>query len=169
MLIYTDDYSEYDKNDLRAELIDNGIPEEDITDDDIYEQFLFDDECWTDDFNYELKAIDKKIDGTIIAIADLGLWDGRHMAYKELSNLMDISSVFEDINTLEVDRYNNLTLAAIHHDGTNHITFREIKPDLSARQVNQFEDKIYYGKATSKDISRYTRSIGKHFKEYYGI
>lgn len=169
MLIYTDDYSEYDENDLRAELIENGTPEEDITDDDIYEQFLSDNECESDDLHYELESIDKKIDGTIIAIADLGLWDGRHMAFRELNNLPDISRVFEDINTLEVDRYNNLTLAATHHDGTNYITFREIKPDLSDWQVNQFEDKIYYGKATKRDITRYTRSIGKRFKEYYGI
>ena len=170
MLIYTDDYSEYDKNDLKAEVIEYNEhkKEDDITDDDIYEQFLLDDELWADDLSFDLKEIDKNIDGTIIAIADLGLWDGRRMAYKEIKNLPDICSVFEDINTLEIDRYNNLTLAAAHHDGTNYITFREIKPELSDWQVNQFEDKIYYGKATKKDITRYTRSIGKAFREYYG-
>lgn len=173
MIIYTDDFSNIN-DDYKNSLVETvseslDIPKEDVTSDDIYEQFISDTEYFAENLESDLSYIDNKIDGKIIAIADLGLWDGRRLGYKELDTLTDLSTCCQDYNTLEIDRYKNLTLTAVHHDGTNYITFRELKTDLTDEQIYNFENKIYYGKATKKDITRYTKSIGKYFLEYYGL
>lgn len=158
--LFTDDYSELtdeELEDIRAYVLDD-IPDAD--DDDIYTQWLNELEFECDDLQAILEKIDKEfIKNDLIAIADLGLWDGRRQAYKELKNLPDISTCMADYNTLYVER-NDLKIRATHHDGTNYITIREFK-DISDEQKEHFMDKIYYGKATQKDVSRYTKAIGK--------
>lgn len=171
MIIYNDDFSAADENyisELKEEYSENtDTPIEEVTDSDVYDYFIDDLQYLGEDFTSDLTAVDSEISGTIIAIASLGLWNGRNLGYKEIYRLQDITSCFEDYNTVEIDRYNNLTLTAVHHDGTNYVIFRELKPELSDTQVENFENKLYNGTATKKDISRYTNSIGKYLKSYY--
>lgn len=101
---------------------------------------------------------DRKAD--LIAIADLGLWYGRRTGYKELSNVRDCFYDDADYLTWYIDRYNNLRCRAIHHDGTNNYLYREWKDNLSYEQKENFKWKLYQGKATSRDLSRYTKAIG---------
>lgn len=114
-----------------------------------------------------LDKIDREfIVNDLVIIADLGLWNGRVTGYKEVKNLTDISACMEDYNTLYVER-NDLKVMAIHHDGTNYYLIREFK-DISNEQRDNFLDKIYNGKATRKDITRYTKAIGKTvFNNFY--
>ena len=166
MIIYTNDYFEYDKDYLTESILANNPdkPLEDITENDIYAEFLYNDEFNIEDTKDMLESID--FNEQIIAIADLGLWDGRRLGYKFINKLSDLFTCMQDINTLEINRYNDLTLTAIHHDGTNYITFRTLKSDLSDTQIENFTDKLYYNTATQKDITRYTKSIGKIVRDY---
>lgn len=137
-------------------------------DSDYYAELM--EEAEANDFNgeaYLYDLLESIIDlndckAEVLAIGDLGLWSGRVTGYKELNNYEDIfysdDAYYQEFT---VDRYGNLRGRATHHDGTNYYLFREWKDGLSWEQKDNFLDKIYRGKATKKDISRYTKAIGK--------
>ena len=107
----------------------------------------------------------------IIIIADLGLWDGRHQAYKLLhkTNIADcLTGTCGDYVTWFVDDRGDLMCRDIHHDGTNLYTYRAWKPEISYAQRSYFMQKVAIGKATRKDITRYTQRIGDRVADVYG-
>lgn len=78
----------------------------------------------------------------IIAIASMGLWNGRCSGYTILdkNNLKEILYCGnKDFNHLYYDGF-NVYKKAIHHDDTNHIMFREVRPDVD---IEKLCDKIY--------------------------
>lgn len=111
-------------------------------------------------------------EGRIIEIADIGLWNGRRTAYKLLdSHNINACLEFEkdcDFAEWYVDRYNDLRSSQTHHDGSHFIRYREVKPTTTSDQLDVLCWKIYNGKATARDIIRYTRSLGKRIKQIYG-
>ena len=127
------------------------------------------------DLNYEYLAderinLDKKVDGEIVIIGDLGLWDGRRIGYKLLgNNIKDCFEMGRDCMEAEwyCDRY-DLAGVEHHHDGTNYYTYRMRKPNISETSWENFLDKIYRGVVTSKDITRYTKSLRPYIAEVYG-
>ena len=107
----------------------------------------------------------------IIIIADLGLWDGRRSAYKALhkTNIADcLTGTCGDYVTWFVDDRGDLMCRDIHHDGTNLYTYRAWKPEISHAQRSYFMQKVAIGKATRKDITRYTQRIGDRVADVYG-
>lgn len=106
----------------------------------------------------------------IVVIADLGLWNGRRMAYKLLkgnvSNCLYFSRDGEG-GRWYCDSY-NLLGEEYHHDGTNYYTYRERRSDISYDAWKNFLNKLYDGTATKRDISRYTKSLLPYVKEVYG-
>ena len=107
----------------------------------------------------------------IIIIADLGLWDGRHQAYKLLhkTNIADcFCGTCGDYVTWFVDDRGDLMCRDIHHDGTNLYTYRAWKPGVTPVQRMHFLFKVQSGKATRKDITRYTQRIGDRVADVYG-
>lgn len=110
--------------------------------------------------------------GRIIEIADIGLWDGRRAGY----NLLDEYNIRACLNFKSgceyaewwVDSHNNLRSKQTHHDGTHYILYRKVKPEITSDQLDNFCRKLYRGKATSKDITKYTRAIGKQVRNVYG-
>ena len=107
----------------------------------------------------------------IVVIADLGLWDGRHQGYKLLhkTNIADcFCGTCGDYVTWFVDDRGDLMCRDIHHDGTNLYTYRAWKPGISHAQRSYFMQKVAIGKATRKDISRYTQRIGDRIADVYG-
>lgn len=108
--------------------------------------------------------------GEIIVIGMLGLWNGTAHGYKIIKSGKVSDCLYDDcdIVTWYVDRYNNFRCDGIHHDGTNHYLYRAWRDGISDEQKENFLDKIYSGKATSKDITRYTKSIGVDIKKVYG-
>jgi len=109
--------------------------------------------------------LNKILDGNIICIANLGLWNGKKSGYKILSdNLNNIFDVCEDYNEFFIDNY-DVKAKCTHHDGTNYYTFREIKQDVN---IDILTDKIYNGNFTQKDITRYTKSLKPYLKKIYG-
>lgn len=110
--------------------------------------------------------------GRIIAIADIGTWCGRKHGYKlfDRHNINACLSFDADCENGEwwVDSFNNLRSVQTHHDGANYILYREIKPEVTSDQLDCFCWRIFRGIATSKDITKYTRSLGKRIKTIYG-
>lgn len=96
----------------------------------------------------------------LIVLGDLGLWNGRAHGYKEYAELADCFRCGFEYAEWSIDQHNNLRCRTSHHDGTNYYLFREWKENLSEEQKNNFLEKLYAGAATSRDITRYTRSIG---------
>lgn len=105
----------------------------------------------------------------IIAIGDLGLWNGRVTGYKEIGgDLADC--LYSDCEYCEwyVDEYGNFRCRESHHDGTNYILYRMWRPGISEEQKDNFCEKCYLGTATQRDIYRYTVRSGDYIGQVYG-
>lgn len=116
-------------------------------------------------FQDEEKALDRWTEQDIICIANLGLWQGRRSGYLELGQkLNEVFRAFQgDDYALYADRY-NIRGVDYHHDGTNYYLFREWREGVNR---DTFMDKILTGKVTSKDISRYTKSLKPQVAKIY--
>ncbi|MPM08139.1 hypothetical protein SDC9_54451 [bioreactor metagenome] len=99
---------------------------------------------------------------SIIAIADLGLWNGRFSGYKmiESGNIRDCLYSDCDYNEWYVDKLGDLRCTAVHHDGRNHYLYRVIKETATDGQVDRLQSLIYSGRATRQDITRVTERLG---------
>ena len=149
------------REDLESEY--PGMTEEDLNNvmNDINENYLDD----------ERSNLSITLSRPIIAIADLGLWNGRRMAYKEISSgvISDCLYSDTDYSTWYVDELGDLRCDAIHHDGTNHYIYRTYKDGASDKQIENLKDKLYYGTASPADITRVTRRIGDEIAKVYGF
>lgn len=103
----------------------------------------------------------------IVAIADIGRWDGRRTGYKTFSSLSRCLTTECDYAKWYCDQY-NLRGEFVHHDGTNYILYRERKDGISDESWQNFLNKIHYGKYTPDDVTRYTKSLRGKFAEIYG-
>lgn len=146
------DYEEY------AE--ENGL---EISEDGLYEWMLETNDIYLDD---ERSNLDIKLDGRILVIADLGLWNGRRQGYKIIrGNIADILYDESDYAEWYSDDY-NIRAKAIHHDGTNYYLYREIREE---RNIQNLLDAIYNGEEISRSkLNYYTKSINPYVKKVYG-
>lgn len=138
--------------------------EEDAVDfDGTFEEWkAFMDELSISDMRDDLNRISTN---TVVAIADIGRWNGRFMGYKTYKHLSDVFYTECDSCKWYVDRY-DLRFSGSHHDGTNHIQYREIKDE---NKLDKFLELIYSRELTPKQITYYTRSVRPHFKKIYGL
>ena len=115
----------------------------------------------------ELENLKRPLDNDILVIANLGLWNGRRTGYRYLGrDLTDIFEAHNDETRYYVDRY-NVRATGAHHDGVNHYTFRELRPDVE--RDNPLVAAIAAGRPiTSQFINRYTRSLRPHVAAVYG-
>lgn len=164
--IINDNPAEYDFNEVKDTLAEELNKErENIDNNDVWEYIYNDIE-----YSYDegLRDLNVDTEGEIIAIASMGLWNGRCSGYAILdkNNLKEILYCGnEDYNHLYYDGF-NVYKKASHHDGTNHIMFREVRPDVD---IEKLCDKIYNNEPTSKaTLNRYTRSLGRYVKQIYG-
>lgn len=164
--IINDDPIEYDfdkaKN-ILAEEWDEDI--ENISNKAVWDRIYNDIEYSYDE---ELHNLDINTEGDIIAIASIGLWNRRCSGYKILdnNNLKEILYCGnKDYNHLYYDGF-NVYKKVIHHDGTNHIMFREVRPDVD---IEKLCDKIYNNEPISNaTLNRYTGSLRRYVKKIYG-
>lgn len=164
--IINDNPAEYDFNEVKDTLAEELNKErENIDNNDVWEYIYNDIE-----YSYDegLRDLNVDTEGEIIAIASMGLWNGRCSGYAILdkNNLKEILYCGnEDYNHLYYDGF-NVYKKASHHDGTNHIMFREVRPDVD---IEKLCDKIYNNEPTSKaTLNRYTRSLRRYVKQIYG-
>jgi len=107
----------------------------------------------------------------IIAIADLGLWNGRRPGYKMIKsgNIRDcLRTDSGDYTTYYVNEDGDLCCEASHHDGTNYIRYRVVKSGVSESRLEAFQQKLINRQATEEDIRSITSRIGHHICRVYG-
>ena len=94
----------------------------------------------------ERMNLDVQLSQPILVIADLGLWHGRRMGYKEIASgrISDCLYSDTDYSTWYVDRLGDLRCDAIHHDGTNHYLYRTYKPGVRRISDRKIEGKIIF-------------------------
>ena len=139
-----------------------------LTDDERYEQACIDN---NDQLEDERANLNIEVGDEIIVIGYLSLWDGNRMGYKLLhsQNIKDcLSGTCGDYVTWFVDDRGDLNCRDIHHDGINLYLYRAWKAEATDEKKRNFLQKIYDGKATRKDITRYTRKIGVYVADVYG-
>lgn len=159
-----------DWRDAYAEFIeDNGYDEDPDDEYAIYQFMVETNSFYLDDERMNLNI---EVSQPIVAIADLGLWNGRFSGYKELNshNIKDCLDTFDSCVYHEwyVDEHGDLRCKAVHHDGTNYVLYRTYRDNISDEQIEEFLDKIYKGNATEDDVNTVTRSLGNELAKVYG-
>ena len=140
--------------------------EKTISAEDIDNECSFLESIWFEDELSELARVDEGYG--LVAIADLGRWNGRFSGYKEVKQLCTVMYSSCDYERVYVDSNGDLRKEESHHDGSNSILYRYWKEGLTDGQKENFLDKIYRGEATQKDITRYTRKAGLGIANAYG-
>lgn len=130
---------------------------------------------WMVDTNAEYLSdercnLDIQLSTEIFVIADLGLWDGCHLAYGEIKsrNIKDCLYLNHDYSTWYVDEKGDLILEDVHHDGTNYLRYRAYRPDATEDAIDELKEKIYAGTVTEEDIQAVTYRLGDEIGKVYG-
>lgn len=128
-----------------------------------------------EELNYEYledERINLNIDlcREIVVIGDLGRWNGRVSGYKEAgTRICDcLQDTWGDFATWYLDERGDLRCRDCHHDGVNYYTYRVYKSGLSDQQKGNFLLKVISGKATRRDVTRYTERLGDWIANVYG-
>lgn len=106
----------------------------------------------------------------ILVIADLGLWNGRYMGFKEITSGKVSDCLYDqaDYCTWFVDKLGDFRCDAIHHDGENHYLYRIRKEGVSDEQIENLKWKLHCRKATRADLNRLTCRLGDEIGKVYG-
>lgn len=143
------------------------LPDEDEDYDDELMDWMYEtNNMYLDD---ERSNLNKKVDGRILIIGDIGKWNGRVDGYKILGN--NINEIFNindrgfDYAEFYGDGY-DIRATECHHDGTNYYLYRVIRED---RNIDNLLDAIYNGEEiTSSKLNYYTKSLYKDVANVYG-
>lgn len=111
--------------------------------------------------------LNKEVDGRILVIGDLGLWNGRVSGYKiiESRNIKNILNSDCEYVEWYGDGY-NIRSTECHHDGRNYCLYRVIRED---KNIDNLLDAIYNGEEiTSSKLNYYTKSLYKDVANVYG-
>ena len=147
------------------ESCENNDMEYDPNDEDVIYEWMV--ETNNEYLNDERMNLNKVVEGRILVIADLGLWNGRKAGYKTVGsgNIKDILGYTYDYAEFYGDGY-NIRGTEVHHDGTNHYLYRVIRED---RNIDNLLDAIYNGEEiTSSKLNYYTKSLYKDVAAVYG-
>ena len=154
------------RNSYKDDIEINELDKDPNDEDELYKWMIEMNDMYFEDEQYNLN---KEVDGRILIIADLGLWNGRKDAYKILgTNIKEIFNINPrgfDYAEFYGDGY-NIRATEHHHDGTNHYLYRVIRED---RNINNLLDAIYNGEEiTSSKLNYYTKSLYKDVANVYG-
>ena len=171
-VLFTTEITEEDLNVARECLEEDNIEldKREVTENDLWERANDDKQIELDDLEEVLAGIGIK--GKAVAIADLGLWNGRHRGVKILNDSLDsIFQLLESYDDYEIyvdDK--DLQIIGHHHDGTNYITIRSFKEKITEEQEDDFESLFYTEEGANKyQIGYYTESVRPLIAEYYGF
>ena len=151
-------------DDWREDILDD---EPTLSESELYERMIeLNDEYLGD----ERMNLDVQVGGDILAVADLGRWDGRVIGYKliESGNIKDCLYTNCEYCEWYVDRDGEFRCDESHHDGTNHIYYRKFREGVSEEQKEDLLADIYDHKAKQEDIDRLTDKLGEAIGKVYG-
>lgn len=104
--------------------------------------------------------------GYVVAFAELGLWNGVHIASKVYN---DISNILQNTSCDECEWYLdewNVRFRGVHHDGTNNVLYRYVDTE---KRANDIMNKIVCGGMNLKQFKKATKSIRPFVQKVYGI
>lgn len=104
--------------------------------------------------------------GYVVAFAELGLWNGVHVASKVYN---DISNILQNTSCDECEWYLdewNVRFRGVHHDGTNNVLYRYVDTE---KRANDIMNKIVCGGMNLKQFKKATKSIRPFVQKVYGI
>lgn len=109
----------------------------------------------------------------ICAVADLGLWNGRHPGFIKypVNTVKDClrSHVNGDSHVrFYVDAKGELRTREAHHDGTNWYWFRAYKPGVTDDQKHYLNNMVYAGEDYEPYLRRITFRLGDLIGDVYG-
>ena len=139
----------------------------DLTQDEYYSMMV---EHNSEHLNDERENLNIQCGTDIIAIADIGRWNGRFSGYGIIKSgkISDCLSCPYDYAEWYVDRDGELRSTQIHHDGSNYIYYRKFKEGISDDECDDLFADIYEGRATKEQIDKITEKLGKTVGEVYG-
>lgn len=143
----------------------NNMEDEDPDDEDAIREWAY--ELNNEYICDERVNLNKKVDGRILVIGDIGRWNGRVSGYKIIDSRKISDILYTECDYVEWygDGY-NIRCTAHHHDGTNHYLYRVIRED---RNIDNLLDAIYNGEEiTSSKLNYYTKSLYKDVAKVYG-
>lgn len=109
----------------------------------------------------------------IIAIADIGRWNGRAIGYKiiDSGNISDCLQMSKDCEYGEwyINEFGDLHLTEHHHDGTNYLRYRVFKETVTEQDIEEFELAIFERNLTEELIDKYTDRLGDDIASVYGF
>lgn len=114
----------------------------------------------------ERANLNKRLDGNVLIIGDLGLWNGRKNGYKiARANLNAIFDIGDDLTEFYADGH-EIRATGCHHDGRNYYLFRAARP---GRDLDGLLNALYNGEYISpQKLNYYTRSIYPDIATIYG-
>ena len=130
----------------------------------IYEWMMETNNEYLDD---ERMNLNKVVDGRILVIGNLGLWNGRVQGYKIIGSGKISDILYSECDYAEWygDGY-NIRSVGVHHDGRNYAEYRVIRED---RNIKNLLDDIYDGKEISRaKLNYYTKSLYPAVAKVYG-
>ena len=151
------DYSDW-KEDLEAQ-----YPDAEGYDEEKRKQLMY--EINNEYLEDEIVTLDKELGNKIVVIGDLGLWHGRLTGYNFLGT--NLNSIFTGVCGDYVEWYiqnEDVKCLDIHHDGTNHYTYRLLK-DIDQHEFEEFA----WEHSIQEAVEKYTEPIGHYVAEIYGI
>lgn len=151
-------------DDWRDDLLDD---EPDLSEYELHEKMHEINSEYIDDERMNLNVT---LSRPIIAIANLGLWNGRRTGYQIIGsgNIRDCLYSNCDYCKWYVDETGEFCFTGIHHDGTNYHTYRVFRDSATDSQIEKLKDLLYDGEATQYDIDKVTKKIGRAIGKVYG-
>lgn len=130
---------------------------------DIYNWMVDTNALYLDD---ERANLNKQLDGDLLIMGDLGLWNGRANGYKiARANLNAIFDICDDLTEFYADG-REIRATGCHHDGRNYYLFRAARP---GRDIDKLFNALYNGEYISpQKLNYYTRSIYSDVARIYG-
>ena len=155
---------------LREHYDINNLSYDDFDENDHYSTMYDINSSYLDD---ERANLNTQLNGTIIAIADLGLWHGRRTGYKLIESgiISDcLSGTNCDYCEWYIDEKGELRFTGYHHDGTNRYYYRVLKPTATDDHLNDITTALYKGNTSTAEklIKRHTDRLGDYIGDIYG-
>lgn len=145
----------YDFNDVKSIIKEERWLEEDdrpVTDEDVYNQISFYEDCDWQDFEDAYGDIINS--RRYVVLADLGRWNGRVKAKKIIDGWDEFVACFSHLDYITIKDVNGrLIVEGYHHDGHDYMEFRELTEkgeELADNPYQWYKDEAYLCNIYSK-------------------
>ena len=111
------------------------------------------------------------LDHDIIAIADIGRWNGRHSGYRIYEGVNIGELLYSECDYCEwyVDEHGDMRFRGSHHDGNNSFLYRALRDGITDNQLDKLCDALLEDKPEAPDlIKKYTYRIGDYVGDIFG-